>query len=97
MSQQIRQRNIHFVVGFSLGSIARDAADLDWQRVSANRWHDENDNLIIYLNDPRLLHGCRRGTRVYIFPGAERRDDFWELQDMMQMRECECEYFSDLV
>lgn len=85
---------VKFVTGASLNSIATDIRrDLHWDRVSAHRWRDENDQIITYLHDASQLRGIRR-SRVYLLPGYDDRDNWWELQDAMRERGSEIEFIA---
>lgn len=82
---------VKFVTGKSLNSVAIDIRrDLHWSRLSGTRWEDENGQAIRYLQDPSQLHGLRN-IRVYLLPGYDQRDNWWELSDMMTARGAEFE------
>lgn len=82
---------IKFVTGRSLNSVATDIRrDLEWTRVSVSRWTDDNGHTVHYLHDAAQLRGIRN-SRVFLLPGFDERDNWWELDDMMRARGSERE------
>lgn len=79
-----------FITGASLSSIQTDIRlGYGWSRTSRDTWEDDEGRRVIYLNEARKLHGCPKGCVVYLAPGYSDRDDWWEIQDVMRVRECE--------
>lgn len=79
-----------FIIGANHSAVSTDIRlDLGWSRLSRDTWQDDDGRTVHYLYSSDKLRGRPKGTVVYLMPGFDERQDWWQIDDILRHLDCD--------